>query len=167
MADFELVHGDIADAEADAIVNAWNRNFIPHWLLVPQGVSKALRKRGGREIFRQVRRFGLLPVGGAVATDAGNLKATWVIHVAALHAYWTASTKSVSLGAKNAFQLAADLGARSMAMPLLGAGTGGITPERSLELIRAAWTDAPAKPESVRVFVHDGGVYQRCTQAGG
>ena len=33
----ELVHDDIARRPVDAVVNAWNRNFIPHWLLLPQG----------------------------------------------------------------------------------------------------------------------------------
>ena len=35
----QLVHGDLLDQEVDVIVNAWNRNIIPWWLLLPQGVS--------------------------------------------------------------------------------------------------------------------------------
>ena len=38
--------GDVARREVDAVVNAWNRNVIPAWLLLPQGVSKAIRKAG-------------------------------------------------------------------------------------------------------------------------
>ena len=35
----EVVEGDLLDQDVDVIVNAWNRNIIPWWLLLPQGVS--------------------------------------------------------------------------------------------------------------------------------
>ena len=38
-----VVQGDLLDQDVDVIVNAWNRNIIPRWLLLPQGVSKAIR----------------------------------------------------------------------------------------------------------------------------
>ena len=36
------------------IVNAWNRNIIPWWLLLPQGVSGAIKKRGGTGPFKEL-----------------------------------------------------------------------------------------------------------------
>ena len=30
----QLVHGDLLDQDVDVIVNAWNRNIIPWWLLL-------------------------------------------------------------------------------------------------------------------------------------
>ena len=44
-----VVQGDLLDQNVDVIVNAWNRNFIPWWLLLPQGVSGAIKKRAGIE----------------------------------------------------------------------------------------------------------------------
>jgi len=41
----EVVHGDLLDQDVDAIVNAWNWNIIPWWLLLPQGVSGAIKRR--------------------------------------------------------------------------------------------------------------------------
>lgn len=38
----ELVDGDLLDQKVDAIVNAWNCNLIPYWLLLTQGVSGAI-----------------------------------------------------------------------------------------------------------------------------
>ena len=145
--DLVLVHGDIANARVDAIINAWNRNFIPDWLLVPQGVSKALRQRGGPRPFQEIRTHGLLPLGAAVATSPGRLETRWVIHVAALHAYWAASERSVRLGYENALRVAGEIGAWTIATPLLGAGTGGLAPERSLALLREAWE---ARQDGVR-----------------
>ena len=41
-----VVEGDLLDQDVDVIVNAWTRNIIPWWLLLPQGVSGAIKKRG-------------------------------------------------------------------------------------------------------------------------
>lgn len=165
MSDFEIVTGDITERRVDAIVNAWNRNFIPYWLLIPCGVAGAIRRKGGREILAEVSRHGLLPLGAAVATGAGRLPARWVIHVAALHAWWLASERSVALGADSTFRLAAELGARSVALPLLGTGTGGLPPERALELIRRAWENAAARPERTELVVLDAALARRLQQA--
>lgn len=45
--DIEIVYGDLLDQEVEVIVNPWNRNFIPWFLLLPQGVSGSLKKRIG------------------------------------------------------------------------------------------------------------------------
>jgi len=42
-----LVRGDLLDQEVEVIVNAWNRNIIPWWLLLPQGVSGTIKRKGG------------------------------------------------------------------------------------------------------------------------
>ena len=42
-----VVDGDLLDQDVEVIVNAWNRNIVPWWLLIPQGVSKAIRRRAG------------------------------------------------------------------------------------------------------------------------
>ena len=49
----QTVHGDLLDQNVDVIVNAWNRNIIPWWLLLPQGESGAIKKRGGYAPFRE------------------------------------------------------------------------------------------------------------------
>ncbi|TWT38617.1 macro domain-containing protein [Blastopirellula retiformator] len=42
MTQVQCVTGDLLDQPVEVIVNAWNRNIIPWWLLVPQGVSGAI-----------------------------------------------------------------------------------------------------------------------------
>jgi hypothetical protein len=68
-----IVEGNLLDQHVDVIVNAWNRNIIPWWLLLPQGVSRAIKKRGGTGPFKELRKHGPIPVGGAVMTSAGRL----------------------------------------------------------------------------------------------
>ena len=77
-----VVEGDLLDQDVDVIVNAWNRNIIPWWLLLPQGVSGAIKKRGGTDPFKELRKHGAIPLGGAVLTLAGKLPFKGIIHVA-------------------------------------------------------------------------------------
>ncbi len=78
------VRGDLLDQPVEVIVNAWNRNIIPWWLLLPQGVSGAIKRRGGLEPFRELARLGQIPLGGAVITSAGKLTFKAIIHVAGI-----------------------------------------------------------------------------------
>jgi O-acetyl-ADP-ribose deacetylase (regulator of RNase III) len=41
----QIVEGDILDQPVEVIINSWNRNIIPWWILIPQGVSGAIKKR--------------------------------------------------------------------------------------------------------------------------
>lgn len=54
------VKGDLPDRQVEAIVNPWNRNLIPWWLLLPQGVSGAIKKRVDYRPFIELRKFGIL-----------------------------------------------------------------------------------------------------------
>ena len=58
----ELVVGNILDQPVEVLVNSWNRNIIPWWLLLPQGVSGAIKKSGGTEPFKQVAKFGPMAI---------------------------------------------------------------------------------------------------------
>jgi O-acetyl-ADP-ribose deacetylase (regulator of RNase III) len=148
--------GDIAEARTEAIVNAWNRNFIPHWLLIPQGVAGALKRAAGPEPFREVTAEGMLDPGEAAATSAGDLPADYIIHAAALHWYWKSSEEAVGTAARNVFARAEELGVDSLAIPLLGAGTGGLAPADSLELILDAWRASDRRlPTEVWVYSTD------------
>src|SRR5439155_21609409 len=77
----ELTKGDITEQEVDAIVNAANSS-----LLGGGGVDGAIHRKGGPEILEACKRVRAerypegLPTGRAIATTAGRLPATWVIH---------------------------------------------------------------------------------------
>lgn len=130
-----VVDGDLLDQDVDVIVNAWNRNLFPWWLLLPRGVSGAIKRRGGVEPFRQLRRCGLLPLGGATFTTAGSLPFKGIIHVAGIGLLWYATERSVQLAVRNAMTIASERGFRSIALPLIGAGTGAMAPHCVLELM--------------------------------
>lgn len=120
-----IVDGDLLDQEVDVIVNAWNRNIIPWWLLIPQGVSGAIKKRGGYEPFRELARHGPIRLGGAVLTGPGRLPFKGIIHVAGISMLWRSSERSIRESVANAIRLAKENRFQSIAIPLIGAGTGG------------------------------------------
>jgi O-acetyl-ADP-ribose deacetylase len=133
--DVSVVDGDLLDQNVDVIVNAWNRNIIPWWLLLPQGVSGAIKRRGGYSPFRELAHHGAIPLGGAVLTSAGRLPFKGIIHVAGISLLWRSSERSIRSSVRNALNLASEHGFRSIAFPLIGAGTGGKTPAVVLELM--------------------------------
>ena len=120
-----VVEGDLLDQPVEVIVNAWNRNVIPWWLLLPQGVSGAIKRRGGTGPFRELGKLGPIPLGGAVLTSAGRLPFKAIIHVAGINLLWRASERSIRDSVRNALDLARQHGFRSVAFPPRWAGSGG------------------------------------------
>lgn len=126
-----VVEGDLLDQPVEVIVNAWNRNLIPWWLLLPQGVSGAIKRHGGTAPFREVAKHGPILLGGAVLTSAGRLPFKGIIHVAGINLLWRASERSIRTSVRNAVMIAHKHGFHSIAFPLIGAGSGGFGPEGS------------------------------------
>lgn len=126
-----IVEGDLLDQDVEVIVNAWNRNIIPWWLLLPQGVSGAIKRRAGYAPFRELGRHGPIPLGGAVLTSAGQLPLRGIIHVAGINMLWRASERSIRGSVQSAMQIVSEHRFSSIAFPLIGAGSGGFRSERA------------------------------------
>ena len=121
----EFVDGDLLNQDVEVIVNAWNRNIIPWWLLLPQGVSGAIKRRAGYAPFRELGKMGPIPLGGAVITGAGKLPFRAIIHVAGINMLWRSSEESVRKSVQSALALSKQRGFNTIAFPLIGAGSGG------------------------------------------
>ena len=123
----EAVLGDITDQEVDAVVNAANST-----LLGGGGVDGAIHRRGGPAILaacREVRRTQWpdgLPPGEAVATEAGDLPARWVIHtVGPVYDRSRDLSPLLSSAYRRSLEVADEIGARSVAFPAVSAGAYG------------------------------------------
>jgi serine/threonine-protein kinase len=112
--------GDIADANADAIVTSANDE-----LRMRSGTGEALRVRGGDAIEEEAMRGGKQPLGACIATGAGTLAARHVIH--AVSAWNEASCIGRTMS--RALLLADELGHRSLAFPALGTGSARVAIE--------------------------------------
>jgi O-acetyl-ADP-ribose deacetylase (regulator of RNase III) len=70
-----LVRGDITDLDVEAFVHD-----ITEDLKLGSGFGGAIQQRGGIVIQKELDEFGSLPTGEAVVTQAGILKAEYIIH---------------------------------------------------------------------------------------
>ena len=129
--------GDLLDQDIEVIVNSWNRNIIPWWLLLPQGVSGAIKRRAGYAPFRELQRHGPIPLGGAVETGAGRLPFRAIIHVAGISLLWISSERAIRSSTQNALLLARTKGYRSIAFPIIGSGTGGFSADKALTIMQS------------------------------
>jgi O-acetyl-ADP-ribose deacetylase len=118
----QLVQGDITDQAVDAIVNAANSS-----LLGGGGVDGAIHRRGGPSILAACRQLRAetyplgLPVGSAVATTAGELPARWVIHTVG-PIFGRGRPEELTSCYVESLRVADELGATSVAFPLISAG---------------------------------------------
>lgn len=127
--------GDLLNQNVDVIVNSWNRNIIPWWMLLPQGVSRAIKRHGGITPFKELAKHGVIPLGGAVLTKAGKLNYKAIIHVAGINMLWRASEYSIRHSVKNAISVAEHHGYESIGMPIIGAGSGGMNTDKAKAII--------------------------------
>ncbi len=146
-----IVQGDLLDQPVEAIVNAWNRNIFPWWLLLPQGVSGAIKKRAGLQPFRELRKMPAIPLGQAVHTSAGSLPFKAIIHVAGINLLWRASRDSIRNSVINAVALADRLGLKSLAFPVIGAGSGSFDPAQAEAIMLETFEEVSSPLEVILV----------------
>jgi len=113
----ELRQGNIALIDADAIVNAANE-----YLNLGLGVAGAIREIGGDSIQNECNEIGFCPVGSAVITGAGNLKAKYVIHAVGPMFGEGNEKEKLQSAVSSAIKLAEEKGISSMAFPAISAG---------------------------------------------
>jgi len=120
MIKIEVYYGDITQLELDAVVNAANNRL---WM--GGGVAGALKRVGGKEIEAEAVTKGPIPIGEAVVTGAGKLKARYIIHAAVMGQDLETNAEKVRQATKNSLLRADELGIKSLAFPALGTGVGG------------------------------------------
>ena len=118
-----VVRGDITEQQVDVIVNAANRAMRGG-----AGVDGAIHRRGGPAVLEDCRRrFPRgLETGDAGWTTAGDLPARWVIHVVGPNRNRGETERRLLTSCyRRALEVADELGAASIAFPLVSAGAYG------------------------------------------
>ena len=118
--EIRLAQGDIAQQEADAIVNAANNRL---WM--GAGVAGAIKRAGGRQIEEEAVAKGPIPIGEAVVTGGGRLKARYVIHAAVMGQDLRTDADKIRRATQSTLRRADELGLKTIAFPALGTGVGG------------------------------------------
>jgi O-acetyl-ADP-ribose deacetylase (regulator of RNase III) len=116
----DILDGDIAAQEVDAVVNAANNAF---WM--GSGVAGALQARGGASIEREAMALGPVAPGECVVTAAGRLPARFVVHAAVMGQDLRTSADLIRRATANALAAADQRGCLTVAFPAFGTGVGG------------------------------------------
>jgi O-acetyl-ADP-ribose deacetylase len=129
----EVVEGNIAELEVDAIANAANNQL---WM--GAGVAGAIKGAGGEEIEREAVAKGPIEIGDAVATGAGALRADHVIHGAVMGQDLRTDADKIARTTRRVLEVADEVGARSLALPAFGTGVGGFPLEEAAAIMVGA-----------------------------
>lgn len=152
------VQGDITRQHVDAVVNAANNAMRGGG-----GVDGAIHRAGGPAILEDcVARFpDGLATGDAGWTTAGELPARWVIHVVGPNHAAGQTDRGLLLSCyRRALEVADELGARTVAFPLVSAGIYGWPKDDAIaaavEVLRSATTSV----EEARLVAFDAATYE-------
>ncbi len=129
-----LVKGDITEQDTEAIVNAANPS-----LMGGGGVDGAIHRKGGPTIREECARIRErewpdgLPVGEAVITSGGRLKARYVIHT--VGPIWRGGNKRepelLARAYQNSLRLAVSRGIKTVSFPSISTGAYGYPVEKA------------------------------------
>lgn len=124
----KVIQGDITEQDTEAIVNAANPT-----LMGGGGVDGAIHRKGGPSILEECKKIRAtqypngLPTGEAVITNAGRLKAKYVIHT--VGPIWSGGGRGeadlLAKAYRSCLQLAASKGIKSIAFPSISTGAYG------------------------------------------
>lgn len=137
-----LAEGDITDERVDAIVNAANSALV-----LGSGVAGAIDRKGGPAVGEACAAHGPIEVGEAAVTPAGDLPARIVIHAAGMPPGGQVTEEALRRTLHASLALAEEHGCRSVALPAIGSGVGGLSLQTCAEI----------SLEEVRRYVEDRG----------
>jgi len=152
-----VVHGDITRQEVDAVVNAANRGMRGGG-----GVDGAIHAAGGPAVLADcVARFPHgLSTGDAGWTTAGELPARWVIHVVGPnHRAGETDRALLTSCYSRALAVADELGALSVAFPLVSAGIYGWPKDDAIAAAVDTLAAATTRVEEARLVAFDRATY--------
>jgi O-acetyl-ADP-ribose deacetylase len=147
-----FVVGDLTAQHVDAIVNAADESLAPGG-----GVSGAIQRAGGDEIFAEAARLGGCATGDAKATGAGRLPAQYVIH--AVGPIWRGGGSGeealLASAYRRSLEVAEELGCRTVAFPALSTGIYGYPAELAAPVAVKAVEELADRFDEIRFVFRD------------
>ncbi|MCH7856437.1 MAG: macro domain-containing protein [Gemmatimonadetes bacterium] len=119
-------------------------------------VGREVGAAAGEDLLERMEQIGDLPVGGAVITPAGNLSASFIVHVALRSHDEPVSVGGVRKALQNGLRHACRMDIETLALPPLGTGAGNLDAEEAadvmLEVLRGHM-ESEEYPREVTVMV--------------
>jgi O-acetyl-ADP-ribose deacetylase (regulator of RNase III) len=158
-----VVQGDITTQRVDAIVNAANRRMRGGG-----GVDGAIHAAGGPEVLREcIERFPHgLATGDAGWTTAGLMPARWVIHTVGPN--YTAGERDRALLTscyRRSLEVADELGAATVAFPLISAGIYGWPPDDAVAAAVETLRSTASNVAEARIVAFNDALYRTVADA--
>jgi O-acetyl-ADP-ribose deacetylase (regulator of RNase III) len=152
------VQGDITKFDVDAIVNAANTA-----LRRGSGVCGAIFAAAGDELDAACAAIGRCETGEAVATPGFNLPARWIIHTVGPIWKGGMSDEATLLAScyRRSLEVAAELGASSVAFPAIATGVFGYPPAEAATLAVNVLRSLNTPVERVKLVAFDDDTYRR------
>ncbi len=125
-----VLTGDITDLPVDGIVYHARPDQI-----LGSGPGTAISVRGGPSIQAELRQVGGAPVGEAVVTGAGNLKAKFIIHTVGPRFQEEETEAKLRAAITSALKRASERGIRRVAFPAVGSGFYGVPIEMGARIV--------------------------------
>ena len=138
----KLVEGNIVLLDVEAVVNAANSSLI-----LGGGVAGAIRSHGGPSIQEECNRIGPIQVGEAALTNAGNLKAKYVIHAAGPVSGEGEEEEKLHNATLNSLKIAEERKIKDIAFPAISTGIFGFPLQRCGEIMLGAAMEFMEKHE--------------------
>jgi O-acetyl-ADP-ribose deacetylase (regulator of RNase III) len=145
----ELLEGDLAAQDVDALVNAANSS-----LLGGGGVDGAIHRAAGSDLLAECRTLGGCPTGEARLTRGYRLRARFVIHaVGPVYRGHPRDAELLAEAHRASLELASQHGVRSLAFPAISTGAYGYPMDEASQVALATvkeYLEAHSEIERVR-----------------
>jgi len=152
-----IIQGDLTllPLRDGAIINPSNTGMI----LTNRGIGQQLLRRAGPFIQQTLHtersrlRGGRLDPGHVLATDAGQLQADKLIHIAVVGGR-KVNTRLIARGLLNAYDMADEIGMTALGIPPIGPGISKLTMEEFLDVFwRITSEEFPRLENVVDIFL--------------
>ena len=135
---FEIVRNDIVRMRVDAIVNPANPRPM-----IGGGTDRAIHTAAGPRLLKARQKVGSIPMGGSAITPGFDLDASYVIHT--VGPIWQGGAHQEATWLRRSYHSALALarkhGCRSIAFPLISAGTYGFPKDLALDIALQAFRE--------------------------
>ena len=98
-------------------------------------IGREVGVAAGEAVIERIEQMGDLPVGGAVITPAGDLSASFIVHVALQSHEEPVSAGVLRKALLNGLRHACRMGIETMAIPPLGTGAGNLDAEVAADVM--------------------------------
>ena len=160
-----VVIGELTAQDSEGLLRPIRSNLAP----LTAGARDVL-VGAGPKVEERLQQMGALPIGGAIITPAGELAASFLIHVVTASEEEPESALSVQRALRNGLRRAVEWELKSLALPPLGAGVGHMDIEdsaRAMVEILVDHLDEGHPPLDLTIVVvgeYEAGVFTRLVE---